>query len=102
MSHVVSVARAIFAPTLGVPIAHPLPRYGCGQLFKAWSADFIGRAAQHEEAGWKPAAGCNPAPHGMTRMKIGHVVVIGELFIDEILTAFQALPKLGEESFARK
>src|SRR5690348_16389102 len=29
------------------------------------------------------------------------VVVIGELFIDEILSGFQTLPKLGEESFAR-
>jgi sugar/nucleoside kinase (ribokinase family) len=38
----------------------------------------------------------------MTWMKTGDVVVIGELFVDEILTAFQALPKLGEESFARK
>ena len=30
------------------------------------------------------------------------VVVIGEFFIDEILSGFHALPKLGEESFARK
>jgi sugar/nucleoside kinase (ribokinase family) len=30
------------------------------------------------------------------------VVVIGELFIDEILSDFQTLPKLGEEAFARK
>jgi sugar/nucleoside kinase (ribokinase family) len=29
-------------------------------------------------------------------------VVVGEFFIDEILTEFQTLPKLGEESFARK
>lgn len=29
------------------------------------------------------------------------VIVIGELFIDEILSGFQTLPKLGEESFAR-
>jgi sugar/nucleoside kinase (ribokinase family) len=30
------------------------------------------------------------------------VVVIGEFFIDEIFSGFQALPKLGEEAFARK
>ena len=30
------------------------------------------------------------------------VIVIGELFIDEVLSGFHALPKLGEESFARK
>lgn len=30
------------------------------------------------------------------------VYVIGEFFIDEILSGFQALPKLGEESFARR
>ncbi len=30
------------------------------------------------------------------------VVIIGEFFIDEILSEFPALPKLGEESFARK
>lgn len=30
------------------------------------------------------------------------VAVIGEFFIDEILNEFQVLPKLGEESFARK
>jgi len=30
------------------------------------------------------------------------VVVVGEFFIDEILSEFQYLPKLGEESFARK
>src|SRR3954451_12589766 len=30
------------------------------------------------------------------------VVVIGEFFIDEILSGFHVLPKLGEESFARK
>jgi sugar/nucleoside kinase (ribokinase family) len=30
------------------------------------------------------------------------VVVIGEFFIDEILSGFQTLPKLGEESFARR
>lgn len=29
------------------------------------------------------------------------VIVIGEFFIDEILSGFQTLPKLGEESFAR-
>jgi sugar/nucleoside kinase (ribokinase family) len=29
------------------------------------------------------------------------VVVVGEFFIDEILSGFQTLPKLGEESFAR-
>lgn len=31
-----------------------------------------------------------------------HVVVIGEFFIDEIFTEFNALPRLGEECFARK
>jgi ribokinase len=30
------------------------------------------------------------------------VIVIGEFFIDEILSGFQALPKLGEEAFARQ
>src|SRR5262249_27863585 len=29
------------------------------------------------------------------------VIVMGELFIDEVLSGFQSLPKLGEESFAR-
>jgi len=29
------------------------------------------------------------------------VIVIGELFIDEVLSGFHSLPKLGEESFAR-
>lgn len=36
------------------------------------------------------------------RAKRRDVVVIGEFFIDEILSGFQSLPKLGEESFARK
>lgn len=30
------------------------------------------------------------------------VIVVGEFFIDEILSGFQTLPKLGEESFARR
>ena len=30
------------------------------------------------------------------------VIIIGELFIDEVLSGFHSLPKLGEESFARK
>src|ERR1041385_847181 len=30
------------------------------------------------------------------------VFVIGEFFIDEILSGFKSLPKLGEESFARQ
>lgn len=30
------------------------------------------------------------------------VVVIGEFFIDEVLSEFSSLPKLGEESFARR
>jgi ribokinase len=34
--------------------------------------------------------------------KAGNVVIVGEFFIDEILSEFHALPKLGEESFARK
>jgi sugar/nucleoside kinase (ribokinase family) len=34
--------------------------------------------------------------------KIWDVVVVGDLFIDEILSDFYSLPKLGEESFARK
>ena len=38
----------------------------------------------------------------MTKQKKLDVVLIGELFIDEILSGFQALPKLGEEAFARK
>jgi len=37
-------------------------------------------------------------------MKTGspEVIVIGEFFIDEVLSGFQSLPKLGEESFARR
>jgi sugar/nucleoside kinase (ribokinase family) len=38
----------------------------------------------------------------MAQGKTWDVVVVGELFLDEILSEFQALPKLGEESFARK
>jgi ribokinase len=34
--------------------------------------------------------------------KIWDVVVVGDLFIDEVLSDFYSLPKLGEESFARK
>jgi len=34
--------------------------------------------------------------------KPGNIVIVGELFIDEILSEFHKLPKLGEESFARK
>src|SRR5579871_1820722 len=30
------------------------------------------------------------------------VIVMGEFFIDEVLSGFDFLPKLGEESFARK
>lgn len=46
---------------------------------------------------------CKPSPRiGMKRAKTWDVVVIGEFFIDEILSGFHALPKLGEESFARK
>jgi ribokinase len=30
------------------------------------------------------------------------VIVVGEFFVDEILSGFQALPKLGEEAFARR
>src|SRR5437764_13534435 len=30
------------------------------------------------------------------------VIVVGEFFIDEILSDFQTLPRLGEESFARR
>jgi sugar/nucleoside kinase (ribokinase family) len=30
------------------------------------------------------------------------VIVIGEFFLDEVLSGFHSLPKLGEESFARK
>src|ERR1041384_2180214 len=30
------------------------------------------------------------------------VAVVGEFFIDEIFTEFSALPKLGEECFARR
>jgi sugar/nucleoside kinase (ribokinase family) len=35
------------------------------------------------------------------KRKIRDVVLIGELFVDEILGDFQVLPKLGEEAFAR-
>ena len=38
----------------------------------------------------------------MKRPKSRDVVLIGEFFIDEILSGFQVLPKLGEESFARR
>jgi sugar/nucleoside kinase (ribokinase family) len=38
----------------------------------------------------------------MPRASRTDVVVVGELFTDEILSDFQALPKLGEESFARR
>jgi sugar/nucleoside kinase (ribokinase family) len=34
--------------------------------------------------------------------KIWDVVVVGDLFIDEVLADFNTLPKLGEEAFARK
>lgn len=42
--------------------------------------------------------------HFDRRMRLSkpEVVVIGEFFIDEVLSGFHALPKLGEESFARK
>jgi sugar/nucleoside kinase (ribokinase family) len=38
----------------------------------------------------------------MAEGKIWDVIVVGDLFIDEVLTEFDSLPKLGEESFARK
>lgn len=38
----------------------------------------------------------------MPKSKKWDVVVVGELFLDEILSGFQALPRLGEEAFARK
>src|SRR5215212_8834735 len=34
--------------------------------------------------------------------KIWDIVVVGDLFIDEVLSDFNTLPKLGEEAFARK
>jgi sugar/nucleoside kinase (ribokinase family) len=37
----------------------------------------------------------------MKREKSLDVVIVGELFVDEIMSDFQALPKLGEEAFAR-
>jgi sugar/nucleoside kinase (ribokinase family) len=37
----------------------------------------------------------------MKREKSLDVAIVGELFIDEIMSDFQALPKLGEEAFAR-
>jgi sugar/nucleoside kinase (ribokinase family) len=37
----------------------------------------------------------------MKRQKSLDVVIVGELFIDEIMSDFQTLPKLGEEAFAR-
>jgi len=42
--------------------------------------------------------------HLLARMRAGKpdVIVIGEFFIDQVLSGFQSLPKLGEESFARK
>jgi ribokinase len=39
---------------------------------------------------------------GMLTGKKNRVAVVGEFFIDEIFTEFNALPKLGEECFARK
>src|SRR5206468_7493980 len=38
----------------------------------------------------------------MPDAKIWDVVVVGDLFIDEVLSDFYSLPKLGEECFARK
>jgi ribokinase len=38
----------------------------------------------------------------MVARKKKRVAVVGEFFIDEIFTEFNALPKLGEECFARK
>ena len=38
----------------------------------------------------------------MPDRKIWDVVVVGDLFIDEVLSDFNSLPKLGEEAFARK
>ena len=38
----------------------------------------------------------------MAKTRHPAVIVIGEFFIDEILSGFQTLPKLGEESFARR
>ncbi len=38
----------------------------------------------------------------MPKLKKWDVVVVGELFLDEILSGLQALPRLGEEAFARK
>lgn len=38
----------------------------------------------------------------MRKGKLWDVVVVGELFFDEILSGLQALPRLGEEAFARK
>ena len=37
----------------------------------------------------------------MAEQKIWDVVVVGDLFIDEVLSDFTSLPKLGEEAFAR-
>jgi len=38
----------------------------------------------------------------MGKAKLWDVIVVGELFFDEILSGLQALPRLGEEAFARK
>src|SRR5437899_10900485 len=38
----------------------------------------------------------------MAQSKIWDVIVVGDLFIDEVLSDFYSLPKLGEEAFARK
>ena len=38
----------------------------------------------------------------MPPRKSRDVVLIGEFFLDEILSGFHSLPKLGEESFARR
>jgi sugar/nucleoside kinase (ribokinase family) len=38
----------------------------------------------------------------MKREKRRDVVIVGELFIDEVLSEFKSLPKLGEEAFAKR
>ena len=40
--------------------------------------------------------------NGMARTRNDTAAVIGEFFIDEIFSGFTAMPKLGEECFARK
>jgi len=49
-----------------------------------------------------PLQGGSIASLWQMAVKSATVIVIGEFFIDEVFAGFNALPKLGEECFARK